>query len=75
MIVVGSSTICQGTLEESHPPVRWVIGRETSVQAIEPAGDYVSVSAPLGCSWRTPSEQSLGQTLTDERTFVEVQVS
>lgn len=33
-----SSTICQGTLEESHPLVHQVIGRQNLVQAVETAG-------------------------------------
>lgn len=31
--VVGTGTICQGTQEESWPPVHWIRGRQTSVWA------------------------------------------
>lgn len=34
---VGSSTTCQGTQEEYCPPVIWLIGKETSVPAVDSA--------------------------------------
>lgn len=34
---VESGTICQGTQEKSHPPVHWVLGRQTSVLTVDSA--------------------------------------
>lgn len=38
MEAVESSSIHQGTQEESRPPVRWVLGRQKVLWAMEPAG-------------------------------------
>ena len=48
--VVGSSTIHQGTQEESCPPVHQLIGRQTSVLAAKPAVACELAPATLGCS-------------------------
>lgn len=45
MRAVGTSTICQGTREKIHPPVRWVV-TQTSVRAAGLTGAYEPASIP-----------------------------
>ena len=48
-----SSTICQGTQEESHPLVLQVLARQTLVRAVEPAGVCELTPPSLGhSSWK-----------------------
>ena len=54
--VVGSGTLQQETWEESHSPVHWVIGRQISVPAVEPAGDCKLVLGPVGCGLEAPGD-------------------
>ena len=71
---VGSSTICQGTQRESHPAMHLVIGRQTSVPALDPAVAREPAQAPFSCCMETPENTVLDHD-TQERAFVEVQVS
>ena len=43
-----TSTICQGTQEDSHPPVHQVIELETSIWAMDPEVAHEVAPAPLG---------------------------
>lgn len=63
--IVRSSTIRQGSQEESHLPVSWGIGKKTSVWAVELAGTCELDLTPL-------SHGQGAHTPTDERAFVEV---
>lgn len=53
---VGSSTICHGPLEESHPPMHQVIGIHTL--AVDPAVAHKLAPDLLNHSPGVPGEQS-----------------
>lgn len=57
--VVGSSTMCQGRWVGSHPPGCQVVGRQTSVRAVELVGTCEPVSALLGHGHGVPGERWL----------------
>lgn len=40
----------------SHPPVQWVISRQTSILVVETTGDYEPPLAPLGCGMGVPAK-------------------
>ena len=71
---VGSSTICQGTCEESRPLTRLVIGRQASVLAVGPAVAHEPALDPLRYGTGAPGKHCL-QPPTDKKAFVEVWVS
>ena len=73
-VIVGSSTICQGIKEKSHPLVHQAIGRQTMVLAVDPVVVHGLASAPLGCGPEAPREHWLRQFPRYERALVEVQV-
>lgn len=50
----GSSTKCQRTWEEFHPPVHQAVGRQMLVLSVGPAVAYDLAPAPLGCSLGVP---------------------
>ena len=67
---MGPSTIHQGAWGESHLPVNWEIGRQTSVLAVKSAVACEKVPATLGYrTWRTLTWA------VSHRAFVEVHVS
>ena len=72
---VGSSTIHQGTQEESCPPMHWVIGIQNSVLAVDSAVASELAPVPLNHGLGAPIGHCLRQSPIDERTFVEIQVS
>lgn len=69
---MGSSTLCQETQEESHPPVLWVLGRQTLVWSMELAGSCEPALNPLAATHR---KHRLGQLPMDMRAFQEVHIS
>lgn len=71
---MGSRNISKGTVGSlSHPWVR-VIGIQTSVPAVTPTVAYELSPAPLGFSPGVPGEHHLGQSPTEDRALVEVQI-
>lgn len=67
----GSSITCQGTWEESLPPIHQVKGTQISVP---PAVAHKSALVPLGCGLGAAGEHCLRQSPTDERASVSIQV-
>lgn len=72
---IGSSTIHEGTQEESHQPAHWVTGLQTSVPARDPVVACEPALTPLSQGPGVPGEHCLRQTPTDKRVSVEVQTS
>lgn len=71
--VVGSGTIGQGTQQESTHYGYWVTGRQTLVQAVEPAGTCKPATGPL---WLGKSRRVMTWADThNEWAFVEVHLS
>lgn len=55
---VGSSTIHQGAWGESHLPVHWEIGRQTSVVVADPAEAHEVTLALLSLSLGAPENSA-----------------
>lgn len=70
---VGSSTILQVTQKESFPPVHRVIGRQTSVLALDT--ELALVHEPAPATLDLSPRSWFGQSLKDKWAFVEDQVS
>lgn len=68
---VESSPGCQYG-EEFHPPVHWVVGRDMLLSTMDLAVIYEGAPASSGHGTGAPEEH---WGLTDERVFVEIQVS
>ena len=68
MEAVGSSSICQGSQEECHPPECQVIGIQVSFPAIGPTVDH----EPAQLRFRGPEKHCPRQSLMGQRLFVEV---
>lgn len=72
--VVGTSTTGQGVQQEACPPVHGVIGKQTSLLAVDPAVAPEPPPAPLSHGLGSPGKHCLRQSPTDETAFAEVQV-
>lgn len=55
---VGSSTPCQGTWEESHLPMHWLMAIQTLISAVDPEVACEPALAPLSHDLGVPGEQS-----------------
>lgn len=63
---VGSSTICQGTQEESRLPMHWIPGMQIWVLTMNPAVVHEPAPAPLGHNPGDPVKLCLTQSQTKE---------
>ena len=55
---VGSGTIHQAAWGESHLPVNWEIGRQTSVVVVDPAEAHEVTLAPLSLGPGAPENSA-----------------
>ena len=69
VVPVGSSIINQGTQEESHSPMCWVIGIGTSVLAVEHAVAPELSPGPLNHNPGAPGKHFLRQSPMDKKVF------